>query len=192
MIHRKSFILTNSYFYFGAVFIISEFDNKFQDGIKYFRILLSLIILYQFGWYLYLEKEKSLFGKLFIQVIREDLLIQSHKCVLPIEKTRTSLAQGVSLVHSNSLSSYRYARPLSCYLYYLINLKDDLRRRSFVSAEAKTVTDLFMKSIIDAGKEQYVIVIWIETLFVNAFLFYDKSHQYNLGMEKFAIDGVHL
>ncbi|PKC71039.1 hypothetical protein RhiirA1_82080 [Rhizophagus irregularis] len=51
MIHRKSFILTNSYFYFGAVFIISEFDNKFQDGIKYFRILLSLIILYQFGFF---------------------------------------------------------------------------------------------------------------------------------------------
>ncbi|CAB4481396.1 unnamed protein product [Rhizophagus irregularis] len=49
--HQKSFILTNSYFYFGAVFIISEFDNKFQDGIKYFRILLSLIILYQFGFF---------------------------------------------------------------------------------------------------------------------------------------------
>ncbi|CAB5370652.1 unnamed protein product [Rhizophagus irregularis] len=48
---KKSFILTNSYFYFGAVFIICEFDNKFQDGIKYFRILLSLIILYQFGFF---------------------------------------------------------------------------------------------------------------------------------------------
>ncbi|CAB4428398.1 unnamed protein product [Rhizophagus irregularis] len=80
--HQKSFILTNSYFYFGAVFIVSEFDNKFQDGIKYF-----------------------------------------------------------------------HTRPLR------MILEEDL-----FDPEAKTVTDLFMKSIIDAGKEQYVIVIWIETL----------------------------